>query len=993
MRFDLGTLFVSAIAYLLLLFLIAYGTERGRWTRRLAAHPAVYVLSLGVYATTWSYYGAVGFADRQGIGFVTIYLGVALAMALTPLLLMPLLRLTRHWQLTSLADIFAFRFNSQAAGVIVTLLMLTGSLPYLALQIRAVAESTQVLSGEASPGPIAVGFCVLVSVFAIIFGARHVTPREKHVGLVAAIAFESLIKLIALLLVAMVAVSMAFDGIGGIQTWLDAHPRELERFYAPMRGEAWGGLLFLAFSAAFLLPRQFHMLFTENLRPRALLTASWGFPLYLLLLSLAVPPILWAGNSLDPGTVPDYYVLGMAILSDSPVLALVAYLGGISAASAMIIVTTLALSSMSLNHLLLPLVGPTPQHNLYAALRWARRTLIVAIIAAGYLFFLLLERSEGLVSWGLISFLAMAQFVPGVVGVLLWSRATRSGFVAGLMAGGAIWGAAVLLPALTTISPVVIVGLDVSRTQGADFFATVAFWSVSINAAIFALVSLATRPTPREAEAAAACRDVSTAIPEGALQLDSPAQFVEQLAPVTGGAAARAEVAKALADQGIDWQESRPDRLQQLREQIERNLSGMMGPILARMIVDERLRVDTDTRTALAQNVRLIEERLERSRSRFRGLAAELDDLRRYHRQILEDLPLGVAAVTPAARIVRWNPAMQALTRLPSGRVIGRRVEELPAPWGPLLAEFLDADENHAYKRPLELPEETRWLSLHRAFIGGGRGGTGGDRLLLVEDVTELQRLERELTHSERLASIGRLAAGVAHEIGNPVTGVACLAQELRAGVPNAELPAYAEDILAQTQRINTIVQTLVSYAHAGRREEQAPVPVDIADALEEALRVIRLSKRAREVSIHQQASPGLRVQGDLQRLVQVFVNLLTNAVDACGEDGDIHIACQARRGRIEVRITDNGPGIPAGIRDKVLEPFFTTKAPGQGTGLGLPLVYNILREHGGELRLRERRGRRRGTVALVVLPALDATDDQPTHHGATHAESADHRG
>ncbi|MDZ7810832.1 MAG: hypothetical protein U5L11_12885 [Arhodomonas sp.] len=240
MRFDLGTLSAFAVAYLLLLFLIAYGTERHERARRLAAHPAVYVLSLGVYATTWSYYGAVGFADRVGIGFLTIYLGVAMAMALTPVLLMPLLRLTRQWQLTSLADVFAFRFNSQAAGVLATLLMLTGSLPYLALQIRAVAESTQVLSAQSSPGPIAIGFCVIVTVFAIIFGARHVTPREKHAGLVAAIAFESLIKLLALLLIAIIAVRMAFGGFTGLEQWLATHPATLERFYAPMRRERLG---------------------------------------------------------------------------------------------------------------------------------------------------------------------------------------------------------------------------------------------------------------------------------------------------------------------------------------------------------------------------------------------------------------------------------------------------------------------------------------------------------------------------------------------------------------------------------------------------------------------------------------------------------------------------------------------------------------------------------------------------------------------------------
>jgi Na+/proline symporter len=490
MTFNIGTLFFSAIAYLLLLFLVAYTTERHQWSQRLAGSSFVYVLSLGVYATTWSYYGSVGFAQQQGLNFLTIYVGVSLAFVLAPVLLLPILRITRTHQLTSVADLFAFRFNSQLAGVLVTLMMLTGSLPYIALQIRAVAESTRVLAGETHPGPIAVGFCVMVTVFAIIFGARHVTPREKHTGLVAAIAFESLFKLAALLLVAVVAIYAAFGGFGGLNDWLAENPRALDNYYEPVGNSPWGSLLFLAFAASFLLPRQFHMTFTENLRPRSLLTASWAFPLYLALLSAAVPPILWAAQVLQPATSADYYVLGLAAQTGSPSLAMIAYLGGISAASAMIIVTTLALSSMSLNHLLLPLVQPGPNRDIYTALRWARRGLIGAIIAAGYGFFALLERSEGLVSWGLMSFLAMAQFVPGVLAVLFWPRATRVGFITGLLGGGAVWGLFALLPALSVESPLGLIGLSAPSGTGADLYGTLAFWSVALNTLLLVVASL-----------------------------------------------------------------------------------------------------------------------------------------------------------------------------------------------------------------------------------------------------------------------------------------------------------------------------------------------------------------------------------------------------------------------------------------------------------------------------------------------------------------------
>ncbi len=978
MTFSLGTLFFGAIAYLSLLFLIAHASERGWIPSGVIRHPATYVLSLGVYATTWSYYGSVGFAASSGLLYATIYLGVTLAFALTPVLLMPLLRIIQRHQLTSVADLFAFRFDSRVAGILVTLMLLTGSLPYLALQVRAVSESTQVLSGDSSPEVIAIIFCIMVSVFAIIFGARHVTLREKHSGLVAAIAFESLVKIVALLMVAWVAITVGFGGLGGLETWLAANPEKLAQFHQGASSQAWAGLMFLAFAAAFLLPRQFHMLFTENMDDNGLRTASWAFPLFLLLLAAAIPPILWAGDALALPVPVDYTVLSIAALTDSAGMVLLTYLGGISAASAMIIVSTLALSSMCLNHLVLPLTRLAGLHDLYTTLRWARRLLIAAIIAAGYFFYLSLERTDGLVSWGLISFLAMAQLIPGVLAVLFWPGATRQGFMAGLIAGGAVWGVATLLPALNALGAIRLIGFDLEFARTPLQFGELAFWSVAINSLIFLAISLLTRQAPREAEAAAACREVSMRIPAGALVAESPQQFVEQLSPVTGLPAAEAEIAKGLEDLGLEWSENRPDRLQQLREQIQRNLSGMMGPVLARDIVDECLRLDTDSRGALAQNVRIIEERLERARSGFKGVAAELDALRRYHRQILEDLPLGVVAVTPGGRIARWNPAIQKITDISASRALGRTLSELPEPWGSLLMKFVDEREDGSNKRPVSVADGLRWMNLRKALIGDPSGTSNGDRLVLVEDVTDVQRLEGELAHSERLASIGRLAAGVAHEIGNPVTGIACLAQELK---DQADASGQAGQILEQTQRITQIVQTLVGYAHAGRTDTpEQPQATWLAAVAEEAQQLLQLNPRTRGIDFAIDIHPRLAVMAEHRRLVQVFVNLYSNAVDACGEDGQITTTAKAQRDMVQIRITDNGHGLPGSIRNKVLEPFFTTKTPGSGTGLGLALAHNIVTDYGGSLKLQPRRGR--SGAEVIIRLALATVNEEPQTHG-----------
>ncbi|MFP4243855.1 MAG: histidine kinase, partial [Ectothiorhodospira sp.] len=248
---EIGVLYAAGVAYLGLLFFIAHATERGWLPAALVRHPLVYVLSLGVYATTWTYYGSVGFAQAEGYTFLTIYLGLTLAFLLAPFLLAPVLRLVRDYQLTSLADLFAFRYRSQLTGVLVTLFMLMGVLPYIALQIKAVTDSVSVLTREAPPNLLALGFCATLGLFAILFGARHITPREKHEGLVVAIAFESAVKLGALLLVGGFALFQVFGGFGGLGDWLAAHPQALNTLNDPVSEGPWTSLMLLAFAAAF----------------------------------------------------------------------------------------------------------------------------------------------------------------------------------------------------------------------------------------------------------------------------------------------------------------------------------------------------------------------------------------------------------------------------------------------------------------------------------------------------------------------------------------------------------------------------------------------------------------------------------------------------------------------------------------------------------------------------------------------------------------------
>ena len=340
MRLELALLFGAGVGYLVVLFLVAYATERGFVPARLARHPMISTLALGVYASSWSFNGSVGFAKLEGYRFLAIYLGVTLACILTPVIWKPVLRLTQEYQLTSLADLFVFRYRGRAVGVLVTLFMLAGSVPYLALEIRAITESVSVLAHGAKPIVIALGFCATVTLFAILFGARHPAQRDRHQGLVVAIAFESVVKLVALLGVGAFAVFGVFQGFGDMNRWALEHPEALEALHRPVRDAPWGTLLLLSFAAAFLLPRQFHVAFAESPGPKALTASSWGLPTYLLLLSLPIVPILWAGTLLKPDANPEYYVLGITLAGSSNALSVLAFVGGLSAASGAVILTT-----------------------------------------------------------------------------------------------------------------------------------------------------------------------------------------------------------------------------------------------------------------------------------------------------------------------------------------------------------------------------------------------------------------------------------------------------------------------------------------------------------------------------------------------------------------------------------------------------------------------------------------------------------------------------
>ncbi|TNF85968.1 MAG: PAS domain-containing protein, partial [Gammaproteobacteria bacterium] len=818
---------------------------------------------------------------------------------------------------------------------------------------------------------IALMFCITVGLFSILFGTRHISLREKHRGLVVAIAFESLVKLVTLLIVGLFAIFGIFGGFSELNQYLQQHPEANEALFAPVTEGPWATLMLLSFAAAFLLPRQFHMIFVESIEHKNIETASWAFPLFLLLLNLSIPPILWAGQSMQLSIPADFFVLGITLDSGSTILPILTFMGGLSAASAMIIVTTLALASMCMNNFVLPASFPpklSPGTSMYEWLLWGRRFVIMSIVGIGYAFYLVQEQNPGLAGLGLIAFVAVAQCLPGVVGLLYWPRANKNGFICGLVVGASIWAVTLFVPLFERAGIIetpyfTIPELAMSTTDAA-------LWSLVLNSLTFVIVSLLSHQSADERQAADACSRESFLIPPGAVKATSISEFEQQLGTIVGNDIAHNEVNRALADLGLAPGDVTQADLIRLRAQIDRNLSGLVGPVLSRMIVNEHLQIDRVTQSALADTIQFVGDTQEKSRSELRGVSSQLDSLRRFHFQVLQDLPLGVVAIDDGGSIVNWNIEMGKLTGIDQRVAIGKTIDQLEAPWRDLLAGFIASEENQISKLKLPLGNRVHVLNLFKAVVSRQSESNAGIAIL-IEDHSERYTFEEKLAHSERLASIGQLASGVAHEIGNPVTGIACLAQDLRSDLQTSpEASEGLNQILTQTDRISRIVGSLSNYSHAGAPDEFPAENLDLEQVISEAINLVSLSYSGKQMNFDNQVADGVFVSGYAHKLVQVFVNLLTNATDASKPGQTITISSEVNSSRVTISVKDQGKGIAESNLPRIFEPFFTTKMVGEGTGLGLSLTYNIIQEHGGSISVSSKPGE--GCQFDVVLPGLD---------------------
>ncbi len=527
-----GIIIASALAYMGVLFGIAYyGDQRADAGRSIIANPYIYTLSLAIYCTAWTFYGSVGLAATSGVDFLPVYIGPTLMAVLFWFVLRRIVRITKVHRITSIADFVASRYGKSGllAGM-VTIIVVLGILPYISIQLKAIATSFSLLrqypavtmTAASAQHPVwadTTFFVALVLIlFAILFGTRHIDNTERHEGMVAAVAFESLFKLVAFVAVGMVVTFGVFGGPGDLFRQASARPElaALMRFEVVPGGYGgWLSLTFLSMMAFLFLPRQFQVLVVENVDENHIRKAIWLFPLYLFAINLFVLPVALGGRLIfaGGGVDADMFVLALPMAEHKPNLALLAFLGGLSAATSMILFETITLSTMVCNDLVMPLLlraNPrwlAGRADLSGLLLGIRRAGIAAMILLGYLYFRFIGESYALVASGLVSFAAAAQFAPPILIGLFWKRACRRGALIGLTGGFLVWTYTLLLPAmarsgwigasfieqgpygLELLKPYALFGLD-----NLDPYMHGAFWSMLVNVGGLVFGSMLSRP-------------------------------------------------------------------------------------------------------------------------------------------------------------------------------------------------------------------------------------------------------------------------------------------------------------------------------------------------------------------------------------------------------------------------------------------------------------------------------------------------------------------
>ncbi|MBB3808496.1 hybrid sensor histidine kinase/response regulator [Pseudochelatococcus contaminans] len=1019
---------VVALVYLCGLFAVAHlGDTFGRRLIGGGARASIYAVALAVYCTSWTFFGSVGLAGTSGLDFLTVYIGPILLLGIGFRFVIRIAEVAKAQNITSIADFLAARYGkNDRVAVLVTVIAAIGVIPYIALQLKAVSSSLTVFFEAApetmllSPASLGVDLAFVVAgvlaIFAVAFGTRHVDATEHQDGLVLAIALESLVKLIAFLVVGIFVTYIMFDGVSDIlERAAAAYPA------SDMQQRTSGTVTFLTLTLlslgmAMLLPRQFHMMIVENREISDVRRAAWMFPLYLVAINLFVLPLALAGQAaFSPGEIdPDMTVLALPLAAGAYPVALIAFVGGLSAATAMVIVDSVALAIMISNDLIIPFIlrrrARMNTHNtgdLSGFVLLVRRGSIVCVILLAYVYYRV-SGDAALASIGFLSFAAIAQLGPAFVGGFLWRRGTALGASAGLIAGFATWAYTLLLPSLASgdeawtslveqgpfaveaLRPTALFGTHLPElTHGV-------LWSLAINLAAYIVFSLLRPETALERLQANAFIGADGTPPGGSqiFWLRSSPVSVEDL---------RAAVARYLGEErtarafdSFTAQRGGPTSgdadIHQLRY-AEHLLASAIGASSSRLVLSlllrgrnlsthEALRLLDDASATIQYNRDILQHGLDHARQ---GITILDRDLRligwnRAFRD-LYDLPADLVRFGIGIdEILRYNAGRGSygsgatddlvtarlsslvsdlepvrLKLMPTNRVIEVRSNHLPD--GGLVTTYTDITDTVAAEEALEQRVRERTEELTQLNVALTRAKAEAD---------------------EANASKTRFLAAASHDILQPLNAARLYATSLIERDRKAGDPLLAENVEASLDAVEEILTALLDISRLDSGAMQTEISsLRIDDLLKQLQR--EFDPAAREKGIRLKVvAPALTVRSDRRLLRRMLQNLVSNAIKYTAE-GKVLVGARQRGDTVSIEVWDTGQGIPHAQQHLVFREFHRLQQGAKvarGLGLGLSIVERSSRVLGHPVTLRSEPGR--GTVFTVTVPLASPVAPEP---------------
>ena len=1000
-------------AYLALLFYIAWRGDRMPEGLISRYQPLIYTLSLTVYCTSWTFYGAVGNAAQAGIEFFSIYLGPILVFLFFYPFLKKLVAVSQRQKTTTIADFIATRYGkSNQVAALVTIIALIGTLPYISLQIKAIASAYDTLT---SPSVEAIGFntsfdtaltlTLILAVFAIFFGARTIDATVHRRGMLRAISLESIVKIFAFLAIAGLAISL----IAGLaeQTQNDVVTLMMAPFDEPRIDGSFLTKTLLAACAIICLPRQFHVLAVEA-RGNELPVARWGFPIYLLLFSVAVLPITAAGLLISKDTGhADLFVLLLPLQQGDQLLTILSYLGGFSAATGMVIVAAIALSTMVSNDLIFPLLlrygKQRGGRDLHSTLLLIRRLTIFTLMLLAYGYYQLAGSGKSLHSIGLLSFAAAIQFMPAVVGGLYWKRGHRNGVLAGLSAGFLLWLYTLLLPSLASsigmserIVTEGLLGIDWLTPQalfGIEFNDKLThgvFWSLVVNIACYLFFSLRAEPTLTDRLQASAYVDLSEqSSGERASHRPKARDLFELCSRFTGEQRAK----QFFLEQGYDLRRQGSDLVTaEMLSHAQHLLAGSIGTATAEHLINKALRPQGTTTEDIYELLHTTGEALQFNR---KILQVTLDNIGQ-----------AVSVVDRDLRLLAWNRLYLDLFQYPPEFLyVGKPIEDVirynTSRGIGATNSALDIEENvtkrlNFLRHGNPYTHVRDWQDGRVIQTQGARMPDGGF-ITTFTDITALKVAERELEatnetleakveeRTQMLVALNaqlesatqsksRFLATASHDLTQPLGAcklyMGALLEDL---ADEADKAALAKDALGALHTAESMLKALLDISKLDSGVMQPEITAfsiqPLFDALDSEFQVVA---RQKGLNLRVKVSH-CGTQSDRNLLRSILQNFLTNAIRYT-EKGTVMLTCR-RSGpnaiRIEVR--DSGRGIPPDKLEAIFEEFQQLDHSTEGVGLGLAISQRMAAILNHKLEVRSLLGA--GSTFSVTVPRVTAPE------------------